>query len=347
MSADPDSILADPVFQLNLVLWMLQGLPDRGPVRPLLREAGLLLESIGRRLSIAPEHRPRLRELGFGDGAPGPDVVATDLEECPAVAIECKSNSFGPESSDARQAARILVAAQSLPSLLGRPGGAGQVAYVTQYGDHERLADALVVLRERLAEAGLRCAVCWTLGLVRVPEGLAIARSERLAPPPTLMSLLVSPAVVLRLADDQDPRPLYLIPWDPSVQQEPAMRKFCQDVLFARVAQAAAARIGQTVPPAPVSLEGRWLLTEATSGLAGRWRDRSAVDRAESECVELIKRALGPMADRVRLRIEGNPIRMEVELRDQATVEAAALAVARLDPTMHEPIESGQLALFE
>jgi hypothetical protein len=345
--ADSDTILADPLFQVNLVLWMLQPLPDRAPVRPLLREAGFLLESIGRRLTILPEYRPRLRELGFGDGAPVPDIVAIGLEECPALAIECKSNSFGPESSDAWQAARILVAADSLPATLGKPGGSGQAAYVTQYDEHERLAATLAALRERLVNAGLRAAVCWTLGLQRVDMGVAVARSEILAPPPTLMRLLVNPAVVLHLARDEDPRPLYLIPWDPSVQQDAAMRKYCQDVLFARVAQAAAAYVGQTVPPALVSLEGRWLLSEASSGLAHRWRDRSAVARAEAECVASIRRALNPIADRVQLRIEGNPIRVEIELRDQATVEATALALARLDPTVHAPIESGQLAFLE
>src|ERR1700730_6704307 len=101
-----------------------------------------------------------------------------------------------------------------------------------------------------------------------------VEASLRLVPHPSVARLLPSPQVVLRVPLGEDVRPLYLIPWDPSVDQVPDMRDYCRNILLARVAQHAAAQVGQTAAPALVSLEGRALLREATSGMSARWQER-------------------------------------------------------------------------
>jgi hypothetical protein len=79
------------------------------------------------------------------------------------------------------------------------------------------------------------------------------------------------------LAKDEDPRPLYLVPWDPSVQQAPEMRQYCRAVLFARVASEAISVMGHATVAVPdrFVLKIEPLLSAATFGVSDRWVRRA------------------------------------------------------------------------
>jgi len=52
MTLDAAAILGDPVFQLNVTLWMLQPAPPGAPIRPVLRDVGYLLSALSRELPV-------------------------------------------------------------------------------------------------------------------------------------------------------------------------------------------------------------------------------------------------------------------------------------------------------
>lgn len=61
------SALRDPIYQLNFVLWMLEEFPPAAPTRPLLRQMGYTLHSLGGGLPMPPELRVRIHEVFEGE----------------------------------------------------------------------------------------------------------------------------------------------------------------------------------------------------------------------------------------------------------------------------------------
>ncbi len=76
MIADEAPLLEDPLFQLNFTLWMLQTLPKGVAIRPVLREAGYVLDSVGRDLPLPPKMRPALTRMLGNANPPAPDLLA-------------------------------------------------------------------------------------------------------------------------------------------------------------------------------------------------------------------------------------------------------------------------------
>jgi hypothetical protein len=70
-------LLADPVFQLNVAIWMLQARPEGAPWDPVLREAGYSLESVGRRIVLPLELRSPVAAI-VADGS-NPQEASPDV----------------------------------------------------------------------------------------------------------------------------------------------------------------------------------------------------------------------------------------------------------------------------
>jgi hypothetical protein len=337
MTADSAKILGDPMFQLNVVLWMVQPAPPGSPIRPILREAGYLLSALSRNLPPPLELRPKLMALVGSDTAPAPDALAEPPAETPWLVIECKGTSFGPDSSTARQALKVLAVASDLRSSLALVGDVprpGFVAYLTRLEDRDRLAETLRELTRRLVDAGLPASTSGVLGLGREDGGrgfLFVEPSSGNWPEPAA-SVLQPRARVMLLADDEDPRPLYLVPWDPSVEQEPEMREFCRAVLFARVTSEAIAVLGHETVPQRVVLKLEPLLSAATFRVSDRWRSKADLNRTIRDCKRFLVAALAPIRDRLSLAQPGDPDRIELTVRAQTDLNDAIDALERVDP---------------
>jgi hypothetical protein len=129
---------------------------------------------------------------------------------------------------------------------------------------------------------------------------------------------------------DENARPLYLVPFDPSVEQSEEERNACLRILLARARAEAASRIGRSPAPGNTVIEGCELLEGATFGLSKLWRDNNARDGAAHEVLKFVKAALGTLRGRAPYVVDGNgPRRIEIHLKsEEQRQECAEAALA-------------------
>lgn len=344
-------VLRDPMFQLNLALWLLLPTPLQSNVRPILREAELELESLSRELPVPIPDRPAIAAaLRTNDppSAPAPDVLTQHRDQPGYLAIECKGASFGTGSSNARQAAGLLAVLRDLGPALGSSTGPqpGTLAYLTAADDHVAMHATLADLSEALHQQGVRTAPFGALGVERRADGLYLKLAEGSGLPPALSTACSSEPRVVEVGADDDPRPLYLIPWDPSVEQAPDERAFCQNVLFARLAAEAVSVIGRAPVPGRVQLDVDDLLTAATFGVYPRWRSKGDVRQVQRESRRYLVEAMQPI-DGVDVTTAGQT-RLECEIADDdARLKAIDALERRESPAPGTDTGLEQMSMFD
>jgi len=351
MSAELPDVLADPIFQLNLTLWMLQPLPGMASTRPVLREAGYTLDSISRPLPFPFAMRAAVAAAAGSHDAPCPDVLAAGPTQFDWLIIECKGAGFGPDSSAAKQATKLLAGAPDLTEPLAlAPGGArsAHLTYLTRNDHREALAGTLEELRARLAAGGLRAGKSGAFGLSREVDGVYIERSAGGSWPAPVEQMLPGPTRVIQLDADEDPRPLYFIPWDPGVDQGPAARDECKAILFARIATEATSEVGRTELPARVLLDVGELLSRATYGVSRRWRYKGDIDKVLRECKRFLADAVAPLKERLALALPSGPERLEFTLQTENERDATIDCLMKANPLKKLPTveDENQLPLF-
>ncbi len=351
MTPGTDALLADPLFQLNFVLWMLQPLPQSADVRPIFKEAGYVLDSISRDLPLPPSLLPAIRKLLGSADAPAPDVLAHHAESGSGwLVVECKGKGFGPSSSNARQATKLLAVAPDLTDALALPRKPNEahVEYLTTLDQREGLVDTLLQLRSDLQAAEVAGGEVSALGVSREPDGVYVERSPRGGWPAALQAAISGPTRVIAVEPDDDPRPLYLIPWDPGIPQDPEMREFCRAVLYSRLAAEATAVLGRAQVPNRVVLQMDRLVSEATFGVSDRWRSKGDLAKVLVECKRFVAAALGPVKERLSVALPSGPERVEFTLNSGSDQEAAIDALTKADPFGAPPAEpENQPTLFE
>lgn len=275
---------ADPLFQLNAVLWMLQPHPAQSTaVNAVLHRHGYAVRSMGQTLTAdADLERLLATELELR-GAPQPDVLASAPAGDPWPIFECKKSFFGMDSSTSSQASKVLARGADLSLAVGaRPCQQvdGCVVFVTQDDQAEALQGTLEGLRAALQQAGAPTAPAATMGLrLETGVGLMASVAAGLFPGPGGTALADDVVVVPAAGSEENARPLYLVPFDPSVEQDDDERVHCLRVLLARGQAHAASVLGRGPAQGTAVLQGLELIDAATYGLAKYWRDTSARDR--------------------------------------------------------------------
>lgn len=294
-----DAVLsADPVFQLNVLLWALEDLPHMDAVQPVLRRAGYRVESLGRPLLLPADEQTAsaLRTItGSADRSPcHPDLCVENQDHPVTLVVELKSRGFSQDSSNVRQAAKLIIASQDLAEsyaeTLPRPG---HVVYGTVESDAARLAETLQGLRESVASHAMPAAPAATVGISIDDEGARLSTSPGSDLPAPAQRALQTPAVVLHRHGEDDIRPLYLIPWTPGIEgtQDPELQADGYRELTARILVEAMAIVGQATVPIALDITGTMLLSRATFGVFDRWLD---ADRRQfaAAAADVLARAL-------------------------------------------------------
>jgi hypothetical protein len=333
------SLAADPVFQLNTVLWMLQPLPDQpGAIRPVLYRAGYRVRALGKPLSTPAEVERSLAVNLNLRGMPAPDVLASAPPGRPWLVFECKASSFGSKSSTSAQAIKILARAAELSLVAGSPPGVdvpGCVVYVTRSDQAADLQTTLDGLAARLRAASLEPASAGTLGMrVETGVGLIVEQAGGQLAEAAREALDGGVVVLAASGPEEDARPLYLVPFDPSVEQTADERTRCLRILLARARAYAASLIGRSPAPGTAVLEGAELLHGATFGLSKFWSDTQARTAAAHETLRFVKAALRSMGrSSAPFMTDGSsPVRIEVTLNSDGHRQecAEAIMTARL-----------------
>ena len=332
--SNESELLSDPVFQLNVFLWALQDHPDEVQIRPVLRQAGYYLNSIGRRVLMPDDDAAlaALRELtgSSGRASSRPDLWLSHSTDPVHPIIELKAHGFSPTSSNRTQALKLIAAAADLAPSLGEPEKRqGHVIYATTGVDADRLSSTLRVLAQELDSVRVATAPTGVIGLSMESEGVAISSPDPSELPSPLAQALRGHSVVLERDGDNDPQPLYFVPWMPGIKdsQAPELHEAGLRELTARVLVQLLATVGQARPPTTLVLDSARLLRRATLGVFEQWRDG---DRHEFSCAvdKIVERTLRSVVD-VRHAPEGH---LEVDLPNTDVHDAVITRIERADP---------------
>jgi hypothetical protein len=348
--AEEAELLEDPIFQLNLILWLLEPLPAPASTTPVFAREGGYLHAIGQPMIAPPRVRPALIDL-VGSAEPScPDVIIRFRDSAEVLVVECKAGGFGREPSTSRQAVTLLTLSADCTEPLNLAPGEqhpGHLAYLTGAQHAEPALDTLGALRRRLGQAALPAAAAGVLALHQLDEGVIITRVPDEPWPARARRALPGPTLVLRRSSGTDPRPLYLIPYDPSVDQTAPEREFCLGQLLGRSLTAAVGRIGAARVPGRVPLEGASILRDATFGLSDRWRAKRDVAATARLVCDLLARALSPETARLEVRVHGGPPQVDLTVRTAADQELAIGLLLRAEPARAAAAADHEPTLFD
>jgi len=329
-----DTLLSDQVFQLNTFLWALQDLPENNAIQPVLRRAGYYLSSIGRRVitPVDPHLVAILQQLtGSADRSPcRPDLWLKHTSDRVMPLIELKARGFSPNSSNRRQALKLIAASSNLASSLGESGERpGHILYATTSSDANGLAKTLKNLALELKAENAPVAPTGVISLSIETQGVALSSPVPSDLPEQVAIALTEPAIVLLRDGENGIQPLYFIPWIPGIEdsQDAALRSEGLRELTARLFTYTLAEIGQAQTPTTLSLDAATLLNRATFGVFDHWRDADRKQFCDA-AAKLVERALKPVAT---VRREGGD-HLEVDLPTRQIQEQAIERLERADP---------------
>jgi hypothetical protein len=290
MTSTVNELLKDPLFQLNVLLWLAQPLPGKGEITPLFYTKGFTVYAIAPLLAPAPDLRLVAREAGISmQDRVRPDVVLAHESDRKFAFTECKASSFGPTSSTAEQARSLLaVAGPRAAEVLGLASGqvAGSLlAFATPENNREPLTQTLASLCKELGENGLPTGRFSVLGLVLTDTDIGIVINDLGS---TFFALPTGTNTFMKREPDTDPRPLYFIPYDPDVEQSEQEKLLCKRELFERMQSTIVAAIGRANPPTDLTLESQKILNDAMFGMYGHWENPESARHMRRLCREFL-----------------------------------------------------------
>jgi hypothetical protein len=287
-----------------------------------------VLHAIEPQLAIDAQVRTELVKLTGRDGPSRPDVVLHRPTDPAWIVIECKAHSFSPESSNRVQALKILSASADMATAI--PGVAtapSLVLYAVPDSEGPQMADALDALAGELVASGLATSDSGAMGLGSDADGVWLQIHTQSGVASGLDGQRVG---FIQAPAGEDVRPLYLIPFDPDVEQSKELHDYGRAVLFTKVTVAAASRIGTETVPARIVLDTRELLSTATYGVFRKWRAPAAT-RVAQVAAQGLARKLRSLADEVLLTSHGTIV--ELTLADDAIRERVAERLVVADAT--------------
>src|ERR1041385_5562512 len=173
-----NDLIASPLYQVNVVLWMTQ--PNNGArVVPVLARAGYDTLYIERRLEMPIQVQNALKKarLQF-ENPPSPDLLLAGKKKAFAI-IECKKTMFGASSSVAPQARSLLVQVPRVfEAALAKPGGSvseTHVLYLTRSESGRDQLQGLGELQSELKGAKIAVTSCGLLALAAVTDGVELS----------------------------------------------------------------------------------------------------------------------------------------------------------------------------
>lgn len=193
--------------------------------------------------------------------------------------LECKSSSFGSESSTSNQARTFLLLAGPIISEILRIGKRGENKGILCYfigSDNAELIDkTLKILANEIKDKTKFETGRFGCFVIKPSKStIALEYSEDIKD--FLNIVKDSPVDIVIFEEDTDPRPLYFIPYDPNVEQTKEEQEFCRRVLLERILSNIISNIGSADSPVSITFTIVELLNSATFGLYEIWDDTNA-----------------------------------------------------------------------
>ncbi len=328
------TLLSDQVFQLNTFLWALKGLPEDGPVEPVLQRAGYYLASIERRV-LPPKDRAVATALAQLTDSKHPSPCHPDLwlkhdQDPVQPVVELKSHGFSAASSNRKQALKLMASAFDLSASLAESSERrGHVVFATVEPDAAQLASTLKQLVSELGAANVPAAPTAVVGFSADEDGVMLSSPSPADLPAPARQALASPATVLHRDGENDLRPLYFVPWLPGneTSQDPELQSDGLSEFTARVLVHALADVGQASPPEDLQISCADLLSRATFGVYDYWGPRVKAQFNQA-ATQILMKALKPIKE--ARRVNGGFI--SVDLRSIEVQDAVIDRLRQADP---------------
>ncbi len=288
-------LVADPIFQLNCLLWLTQPMPPSASFRAVLRQAGFEVDAISPPLTLPPDILSLLKDSGLAhQDSVRPDAVLCRQEDGRYGIVECKGSSFGVASSTARQARTLLLAVgPHLDESLGLRSGTVKrsvASYLVPWPDAADMSRTLGSLAAELRSCKLPIGKSCVLALEAGDAALWLVADDEAEQFYGLPGRRVD---FVSLEEGADPRPLYFIPYDPNCNQSDEERAYCKRVLFERIQASVLGAVGRASPPVDLIFSAASLLNDATLGMYELWADRESRKHMRG----LARQLLGKLAE--------------------------------------------------
>jgi len=204
-------LLQDPVFQLNILLWMAKEQPPgHFRVRPLFHELRFSVMYIEQPFRF-PESSIRDIDASGMDISrqPEPELILSRMEGNKAFYFEAKAGSFSPESSNRKQALGHLLAAGPAFSEVYAPLTTCLLCYVLPAGERGLMADCLADLSTELSAKGLEPSRYSVHGLSVEDSQLVYAWDQAFCD--HVDNIEQRAVLINHVENDTDPAPLLLV----------------------------------------------------------------------------------------------------------------------------------------
>jgi len=279
MNLNINELCKDPLFQLNLAIWLAQPQSSEFYVYPLFYKSQLNIYSIGPLLALPPDIRLAVTEKINCQDAVRPDLIFEALGKKKLCILECKSSSFGPESSTANQAKTLLlIAGPVISEVLGigkRGENEGILCYFIGPDGAELMEETLKILEKEIKDkTKLESGTYGCFEIKPSQTSIILEYPEKVK---IFLNLTKdSPVEIIKFEEDTDPRPLYFIPYDPNIQQTKEEQELSRRILFESMLGHMISKIGGADIPYSITFTTQELLDYATFGLYEIWEDNEA-----------------------------------------------------------------------
>ncbi|MBN8458577.1 MAG: hypothetical protein J0M04_12135 [Verrucomicrobia bacterium] len=211
----PDDWIRDPVFQLNLLVWMSKEQPEEAYcVRPVFHAAGFEWMAIEQPFRFPVETAKRIEQINETEDFrihphPEPELVLKRSRDHSALYFEAKKNSFGVASSASSQARGHLVAVGPAFAEVNAPLERALLIYLVPDETTDAMRACLSELTDQLRTASLDPGDSAVDGLSA--SGTAIHYHLDYASRDALEIKVPRIAIMENLAEATDPSPLLLV----------------------------------------------------------------------------------------------------------------------------------------
>ena len=293
-----NNITSRPLFQLNTIIWAAMPGPADTENIALLAERGYTIWSLEQRLPAPLTERARIDALPEPTAIePVADIVLFNEARDRYVLVECKASSFGINASDSPRQARGLITAGGdiTHRSLGIAQGTGEVCYVVPHPRQNGQHRTLVACHDQLLNASITACDTSAIGIELRHDGVWLVSSDD-AGHETVAASLSPAAIVLPLSSsDEDPTPLYIVPWIPNSDEDDL------DVLREKLRSAVLAHTGRA-EFGSATLEYDDLLADVSFGVYREW-----------ENTQSLKGEVYSVVERIVARFWGNDPRVKVQ----------------------------------
>ena len=338
MNQNVNELCKDPLFQLNLAIWLAQAqaLSEPSHIYPLFYKSELSIYSIGSLLALLPDIRLTVSgKIDCQDGV-RPDLVLKTKGTKKFCLLECKASSFSATSIKPASQARtlLLIAGPILSEVLAlgtRGQNEGILCYFSGSNQIEPMEDTLRILAQEIEEVKLKSGEYGYFGIKPEQSEILLEYSEGIK---NFLNLIRnSPVKILSFEEGTDPRPLYFIPYDPNIQQTKQEQERCRRILFERILAHIISKIGGATIPSPITFTTEEILNSATFGVYEIWGDNEAKKHIRKLAREFLGNITSGIDDSLRKYINyESGIGWTFNLKDRGSYEEMLKQISKFKP---------------